>query len=211
MGVGQRISSDSLPPPAAFLGSLELAGQAHQKGPKSWPLGPCKQASVTQRAGLVTQAKGSLGRLLGWNPHWTLGTLRSRNEPKGKGSTVQFWCHRAGPSSPTFSRLLQPKPRCHPAFKGQNLCLYEHNIVTVKSCSKALPKTVAGLSPACLGALALGGSRYTGVEVNEERGQVILATPKACPRVRGPALQDPLSASSLTRSPQGICVARLRA
>lgn len=30
-----------------------------------------------------------------------------------------------------------------------------------------------------------------GVEVSEGRGPVILATPKARPRVRGPALQDP--------------------
>ena len=43
------------------------------------------------------------------------------------------------------------------------------------------------------------------------RGLVVLATPEACPRVLGPALQDPLSASSLTGSPPGSVWARLTA
>ena len=42
-------------------------------------------------------------------------------------------------------------------------------------------------------------------------GLVVLATPEACPRVLGPALQDPLSASSLTGSPPGSVWARLTA
>ena len=50
---------------------------------------------------------------------------------------------------------------------------------------------------------------HVGVEGGKGRELVVLATPEACPRVLGPALQDPRSASSLTGSPPGSVWVRL--
>lgn len=77
---------------------------------------------------------------------------------------------------------------------------------------QSLPKIVACVSLACLGALALGGSRYMGVGVGKAGGRLeVLATSEACPRALSPALQDPLGASSLIGGPQGRPGNRLRA
>lgn len=57
-------------------------------------------------------------------------------------------------------------------------------------CLQARPKTVAGVSPACLGALAPVASRYMHGEVGERRGLVVLTT-RGLSKAPGPALQDP--------------------
>lgn len=101
------------------------------------------------------------------------------------------------PSPHPFPRLLRPNPSV--CSQTGHCGMNEHHVHL-----EALPKIMASASPAFLGAPALGGSRYMGVEVGEGRGLVVLVTPKACPRAPGPALQNALSASSLTESPQGV-------
>lgn len=190
---------------AAFPGSLVLAGQAHQRGqsqppgpqikvhdrPWSWDPSPCHRPLCPQGTGLVTRAKCPQ-RLLGCNPHVTLGTVHSRSGQKEEDATVRFCSHRAGPFSCTL-----PPARAAAAQAGTGHSMNKHHV-----CLQALPKTVAGLNPACLGALALGGSsiwvgRWT-------RGGHWQSWPPLRP-VQGRLAQHcrVLSASSLTGSPQG--------
>ena len=171
---GRRLSSDSPLPLAAFLGTLVPASQAHQTGPKSWPPGPLHTGLCDLGAGWVTRAKGSLGRRLSWTPppppsQQTLGTVHSSNERKGRDSTVKFWCHRAGPSSPCH--LLQAVTAQTPAPSGcqrteGSACM----IVTSLSVQRLFRrKTVAGISPACLA--GRGGSSPRRLQVYGRGGE----------------------------------------
>lgn len=80
--------------PAAFLHSLEPAGQAH-------PTGAHELASVPPNPGAGLVAKRGRGRLLGWNPLPDLGMVQSRSGQKVKR------CQGPSGSGPLPLPLLQ--------------------------------------------------------------------------------------------------------
>lgn len=93
-GAAQRFSVDSPHLPAAFLHSLEPAGQAH-------PTGAHELASVPPNPGAGLVAKRGRGRLLGWNPLPDLGMVQSRSGQKVKR------CQGPSGSGPLPLPLLQ--------------------------------------------------------------------------------------------------------
>lgn len=185
--------------PAAFLHSLEPAGQAH-------PTGAHELASVPPTPVLAWSPKeagedswdGTLCPTLAWFSPGVAKRLRDAKVPQGRApspSPPPGWC--------------SPHPRALWVSCDRNSCLNEHALcpIIMRLLQRQWPveaRPAWGLRP--WEAPCTWAWRWV-----KGGGLVVLATPEACPRVLGPALQDPLSASSLTGSPPGSVWARLTA
>uniref|UniRef100_A0A8C8YQF5 MAF bZIP transcription factor F n=1 Tax=Prolemur simus TaxID=1328070 RepID=A0A8C8YQF5_PROSS len=107
---------------------------------------------------------------------------------KGRGPSPSPYPLPESTAAPTQYYLLN----------ARKLCLQEHAF-----CAQPLPKPGAREAPPAWGS-SPGRPQVYGYGGVSEGDLVVLATPEACARALGPVLQDPLRASSLTRSPQGV-------
>lgn len=156
------------------------------------------EASGPPRAGLATRAGGRPGRLLGPDPRHRSDRdpVHSRRDQM-KDSMVNARGRGPSPSPyPLPESTAAPTQYC--LLNARKLCLQEHAF-----CAQPLPKPGAREARPAWGS-SPGRPQVYGYGGVSEGDLVVLATPEACPRALGPVLQDPLSASSLTRSPQGV-------